>query len=131
IRNPDTKNGIIMVVQISERAFSHEVLDAQTPVLVNFWAPWCGICRLLNPVLNRIQTEWGQTIKVVSINADQSLKLANAYRLRTLPTVILFNQGRVQNRIEGFHSAEDLYRQLEVSLSGTRVADAIDLETSR
>ncbi|MDJ1173757.1 thioredoxin family protein [Roseofilum capinflatum] len=123
-----------MVVQISERAFNHEVLDAQTPVLVNFWAPWCGICRLLNPVLSRFQTEWGQTLKVVSINADQSLKLANAYRLRTLPTVILFNQGRVQNRIEGFHSAEDLYRQLEVScqsLSGTKTADAIDLETSR
>ncbi len=123
-----------MVVQISERTFPHEVLDAQTPVLVNFWAPWCGICRFLNPVLNRFQGEWGQTVKVVSINADQSLKLANAYRLRTLPTVILFDRGRVQHRIEGFHSAEDLYRQLSVSCQtvlGIPTADPIDSGASR
>ncbi|MDJ1185454.1 thioredoxin family protein [Roseofilum casamattae] len=123
-----------MVLQISERSFPEEVLDAATPVLVNFWAPWCGICRLLNPVLTRFQTECDRSVKVVSINADRSLKLANAYRLRTLPTVILFDRGRVLNRIEGFHSAEDLYRQLSVSchnVSGVAFPDVLDREVLR
>ncbi len=102
-----------MVISISERLFSKEVLEAKTPVLVHFWAPWCGVCRLVEPVLTRLQAEWQDSLKVVGFNADQSLKVANAYRLRTLPTLILFEGGKIRHRLEGFHSTDDLHRQLE------------------
>lgn len=102
-----------MVLSITESLFSKEVLEAKTPVLVHFWAPWCGVCRLVEPVLTRLQAEWEGSLKVVGLNADQSLKLANAYRLRTLPTLILFEEGQIRHRLEGFHSSDDLHRQLE------------------
>lgn len=102
-----------MILSIDEGTFSPEVLEASTPVLVYFWAPWCGICRLIPPSLKKFQAQWGGSMKMVGLNADRSLKLANAYRLRTLPTLLLFEGGQVRHRIEGFHSADDLRRQLE------------------
>ena len=102
-----------MVLSVSERSFAKEVLEASTPVLVHFWAPWCGICRLISPALSQFQSNWGSSVKIVGFNADRSLKLANTYRLSTLPTLILFERGNVKQRLEGFHSTEDLHRQLE------------------
>ncbi|NES95964.1 MAG: thioredoxin family protein [Desertifilum sp. SIO1I2] len=102
-----------MILSISERSFPKEVLEASTPVLVYFWAPWCGVCRLIPPALKRFQEEWGDLIKIVGINADESLKLANTYRLTTLPTLILLDRGQIRHRLEGFHSSDDLRRQLE------------------
>jgi thioredoxin 1 len=99
-----------MVVTVNEDNFSSEVLDSSVPVLVNFWAPWCGICRMIDPFLSKFQTEWGEQLKLVSINADENLKLANTYRLTTLPTVLLVRQGSVLHRLEGFHSRDDLNR---------------------
>lgn len=102
-----------MVVSINERLFTKEVLVASTPVLVYFWAPWCGVCRLIEPILAHLESEWGGAIKIVSFNADDSLKIANTYRLRTLPTLILFDQGEVKYRLEGYHGGEDIRIQLE------------------
>lgn len=99
-----------MVLNVTEENFSSEVLDSSIPVLVNFWAPWCGICRIINPFLNQFQTDWGKPLKLVSINADENLKLANTYRLTTLPTILLVEQGNVLHRFDGFHSREDLNR---------------------
>lgn len=102
-----------MVLTVSDRTFSQEVLESSTPVLVHFWAPWCGLCRIINPLLMRFHSEWGAKVKLVGINADQSLKLANTYRLTTLPTIILFENGKVVHRLEGFNGREDLLRALE------------------
>ncbi len=103
----------IMVLSISERTFTHEVLESSTPVIVHFWAPWCGLCRMINPLLTRFQSEWGEQVKLVGINADQNLKLANAYRLKTLPTIILFEGGEVVHRLDGFQGRDELRRALE------------------
>ncbi len=97
-----------MVLAVSEATFRQEVLGASTPVIVNFWAPWCGLCRLINPLLTKLQADWGSQVKIVSINADESLKLANTYRLTTLPTLLIFDGGDVLHRLEGFHSRDDL-----------------------
>ncbi|MGJ3251304.1 MAG: thioredoxin family protein [Elainellaceae cyanobacterium] len=99
-----------MIIAICEETFTKEVLTESTPVLVNFWAPWCGLCRLINPQLNRLIEEWGERVKVVSINADENLKLANTYRLTNLPTLLLFDQGKILHRLEKFHSVDDLHR---------------------
>jgi thioredoxin 1 len=98
----------IMVLAVSQETFKEEVLNASTPVLVNFWAPWCGLCRLINPMLIKCQSECGTEVKLVSINADENLKLANAYRLTTLPTVIVFAGGKVLHRLDKFRSRDDL-----------------------
>ncbi|GAC1461141.1 MAG: thioredoxin family protein [Chamaesiphon sp.] len=102
-----------MVLSVSERTFRQEVLESSTPVLVNFGAPWCGLCRIINPLLMRYQAEWGEQVKLVAINADENLKLANAYRLKSLPTLILFEGGKMVHRLDDFHGRDDLCRALE------------------
>jgi thioredoxin 1 len=114
-----------MVLSVNERTFKQEVLESSTPVLVNFWAPWCGLCRLISPILTRCQAESGQNVKLVSINADESLKLANTYRLTTLPTLILFERGQVVHRLEGFHGRDDLQKAIERMMLSTLVATVL------
>jgi thioredoxin 1 len=97
-----------MVVSVSEKNFSQEVLDSSIPVLVSFWAPWCSVCRIVNPFLQRFQAELDTPVKIVSINADDNFRLSNSYRLTTLPTLLLFDEGKVIQRLDRFHSRDDL-----------------------
>jgi thioredoxin 1 len=96
------------VLSVNERTFSQEVLDSSTPVLVDFWAPWCGLCRIIHPIIQEFQSDWGEPIKLIRVNADENLKLANTYRLKSLPTLLLFERGQLIHRLEGFHGRDDL-----------------------
>lgn len=102
-----------MLLSASEPTFPKHVLDSSQPVLVYFWAPWCKLCLKIQPILSQFQEEHPENLKIVSINADETLKLANTYRLKMLPTLLLFEGGVVTHRIEGFHGREDLCRTLE------------------
>ncbi|TVU54672.1 MAG: thioredoxin [Arthrospira sp. PLM2.Bin9] len=101
-----------MLLSVSEQQFSKEVLSASTPILVHFWAPWCGLCKLIVPQLEQFQTQWTGQVQVLGINADQNLKLASTYRLQNLPTLILFHQGEPLYRIEHLLGREDLLKTL-------------------
>jgi thioredoxin 1 len=96
-----------MARTITQAAFRQEVLESPTPVLVSFWAPWCGLCRLVNPMLSELQSNWEGQVHAVSINADESLKLVSTHKLTTLPTVMLFNQGNVLCRLDRFRDRQD------------------------
>lgn len=102
---------------VGEKSFSTNVLESPQSVLVDFWAPWCGLCRLIEPVLLQLQSEWQGQLSLVRINADENLKLASTYRLRSLPTLILFEHGQVIHRLEGFQGKEDLYRTLNTVIA--------------
>jgi thioredoxin 1 len=124
-----------MVLSVSERTFTQEVLESPIPVLVNFEAPWCGLCRIIHPLLLQFQAQCGEEIKLVGVNADQNFKLSNSYRLKSLPTLLLIEKGIIRHRLEGFRSREDLRLALEeikISYSSSHKAysnpKTVDLE---
>lgn len=96
------------MLSVNDKKFKHEVLESPIPVLVNFWAPWCGLCRLVEPSLQDLQTQWPRQIKLVSVNADENFRLASTYRLRNLPTLLLIDRGQVIHRFDGFKGRDDL-----------------------
>jgi thioredoxin 1 len=101
------------VLSVNEQTFREEVLESQVPVLVNFWAPWCGLCRVLNPLLLQLQNEWGDHIKLVEVNPDTNFKLANSYRITSLPTLLLFQEGEIHHRFDTFKGRDDLRLTLQ------------------
>jgi thioredoxin 1 len=102
-----------MVLSVSERTFTQEVLESPIPVLVNFEAPWCGLCRIIHPLLLQFQNQCDNEIKLVAVNADENFKLSNTYRLKSLPTLLLIEKGIIRQRLEGFRSRDDLRMALE------------------
>jgi thioredoxin 1 len=106
-----------MLLSVSEQMFPQEVLEASTPVLVHFWAPWCGLCKLIMPQLRQFQEDWRGKVKLVAVNADQSFKLATTYRLQTLPTLMVFDGGQVLYRLDHFQGREDLRRSLDTFMA--------------
>ena len=97
-----------MALSVNEQNFRQEVLDNSQLVLVDFWAPWCGLCQLIQPILREFQWEWSNQVKVVRVNADNNFKLANTYKLKSLPTLLLFENGEVVYRLENFQGREEL-----------------------
>jgi thioredoxin 1 len=113
-----------MMLSITEKSFPKLVLESSRPVLVHFWAPWCGICRLIQPTLLAWQAECAQEIQLVGVNADENFRLANQFRLRNLPTLILFDRGQVIDRLEEINSREELRQTLQ-NLGRNRVVDFV------
>jgi thioredoxin 1 len=102
-----------IAVSMAGQTFEKEVLESQSPVLVHFGAPWCGPCRMIEPLLTRFQMELGKRFKLVGINADENLQLSSHYRITTLPTILLFRGGKVIHRLEGLYKRDDLWKELE------------------
>ncbi|MEJ5186435.1 MAG: thioredoxin [Candidatus Geothermincolales bacterium] len=89
------------VVELSAENFSQEVLEAEGPVLVDFWAPWCNPCRMMAPVLEEAAEEWAGKIKVCKLNVDENQDLARKYDIQSIPTLILFHRGEAVKRTVG------------------------------
>ncbi len=112
-----------MMTTVTEETFTQEVLASSVPVLVHFQAPWCGICRLITPILNQAIADWPVSLRLLNINADENFKLANHYKLKTLPTLLYIEDGKIVHRIEGIDNRDDFRHRLE------SISCRYDLET--
>ena len=101
-----------MEVTITKNNFEAEVLRSEIPVLVDFWATWCGPCRMLAPIISEIAEEYAGTVKVGKVNVDEEPELAMQFRVDSIPTVMLFKEGRLVNTTVGFRPKEQITAML-------------------
>jgi thioredoxin 1 len=105
------------VSEVTDTNFQAEVLESEQPVLVDFWAPWCGPCRMVAPVVEEIAKERAGELKVVKLNIDENQQTAIAYDVMSIPTLILFSSGQVAKKVIGAYPKRKLEAELEPALA--------------
>jgi thioredoxin 1 len=111
-----------MAYEFTSQNFSTEVLKSALPVLVDFWAPGCGPCRMIAPVIEELASESGGRYRVGKLNVDEQSEIARHYRIEAIPTLLLFRNGRVVKVLQGVQSKRVLQDALEAAVSAATPA---------
>ncbi|MPZ22264.1 MAG: thioredoxin [Dehalococcoidia bacterium] len=104
-------------VEVTDNDFETQVLEAQGPVLVDFWAPWCGPCRMVAPIVEELAGEYDGKVTFAKVNTDNNPNTAVKYGIRSIPTLLLFKDGEAVDQVIGFRPKEDLKKRLDSALS--------------
>jgi thioredoxin 1 len=105
-------------VEINEAKFDEVVLKAKTPVLVDFWAPWCGPCRMVAPIVEELANEYEGKVSFFKLNVDDNPKIASKFGVMSIPTLIIFKNGQLASNIVGFRPKPELKKSIDTALAG-------------
>lgn len=101
-------------IELKQENFDKEVLEADLPVIVDFWAPWCGPCRALAPAFEEIANEYKGKVKLAKVNVDDNPELANKYHVMSIPTILMFRNGQVDKQHTGLISKDKMISKFEL-----------------
>jgi thioredoxin 1 len=105
-----------MELQLTDSSFEKEVLKSSLPVLVDFWAPWCGPCRMLGPIVEEIAKEYHGKVVVGKMNTDENPDVASKFNISAIPSMLFFKGGKVVEQMVGVHSKKDIKTKLDALL---------------
>jgi thioredoxin 1 len=103
-------------LEVGDSNFQQEVLDSDKPVLVDFWATWCGPCKMIAPVVEEVATEYEGKLKVAKVDVDQNQATARQYGVMSIPTLVVFKGGKAVERVVGFTPKANLVKAIEPHL---------------
>ena len=103
----------------SDATFEQDVLKSDQPVLVDFWAPWCGPCRMVAPVVEELSSDYDGRVKFVKLNTDENPGVSGKYGIRSIPTLLIFKNGEAVGQVVGFRPKSDLAKHLEAALKSS------------
>ncbi len=101
------------LVNLTVETFTSEVIESTAPVLVDFWAPWCGPCRVINPIVTAIAQDYADVLKVAKVNVDDAPAIASQYKITAIPTLLVFHNGEVVERLPGLIAKGKLIERLQ------------------
>jgi thioredoxin 1 len=100
-------------ISVDESSFDREVVRSDKPVVVDFWAEWCGPCKLIAPLLDEIAREKAGSVKVAKVNVDENQNLSSQYNIRAIPSLLFFKNGQLRDQITGVTSKKDLLTRID------------------
>ena len=95
-------------MNITKENFEAEVMNSDRPVLIDFWAPWCGPCRMLSPTISEIAEEYGDKVKVCKVNVDEQGELASTFGVMSIPTLVVIKEGKIVNSVTGVRPKDQI-----------------------
>lgn len=101
------------VLKINEENFKEEVLESEKPVLIDFFATWCGPCKMMSPIIDEIAKEIGNDVKVGKVDVDENQELAIRYDVMSIPTIIIFKNGKVEKTFVGLRDKQEILKELK------------------
>jgi thioredoxin 1 len=102
-----------LIITLTQESFAQQVLQSPVPVLVDFWAEWCGPCKMIAPLLDELADEYDGRVKIGKVNIDEQQSLAAEYGIRAIPTLLLFSKGQVADQMVGAKSKRDFKTSLD------------------
>ena len=104
------------ILHLKDDNFKKEVLESLLPVIVDFWAPWCGPCKMIAPIIDELAREYDKKIKVGKVNVDEGSKIASHYGIMSIPTIIFFKKGKIMEQVVGAISKSEFKKKIEANL---------------